>query len=123
MRRLAAVLCVTAAPAAADLSCLLTDETCLRDCDETSVRFSIDASQFVAPQDLGDPPRRQVSDVIMGDRRFNAQAIMMDGGIVGFHQDTGETASALMIVQADGSARLTFEPENQTLLGTCITTD
>jgi hypothetical protein len=26
-------------------------------------------------------------------------------------------------VQADGSARLTLEPENQTLIGTCITTD
>ena len=123
MTRLAAVLCVMAVPAAADLYCRLIDSTCLTDCAETSVRFSIDASQFVAPQDPSDPPRRQVSDVTMGDRRFNAQAIMMDGGIVGFHQDAGETARALMIVQADGSARLTLEPENQTLLGTCITTD
>jgi hypothetical protein len=48
---------------------------------------------------------------------------MMDGGIVGLHRDAGETARALMIVQADGSARLTLEPENQTLLGTCITAD
>ncbi len=123
MTRLAAVLCVLAVPTAADLSCRLTDSTCLTDCAKTSVRFSIDASQFVAPQDPSDPPRRQVSDVAMGDGRFNAQAIMMDGGIVGFHRDAGETARALMIVQADGSARLTLEPENQTLLGTCITTD
>jgi hypothetical protein len=123
MTRLAAVLCVLAVPTAADLSCRLTDSTCLTDCAKTSVRFSIDASQFVAPQDPSDPPRRQVSDVTMGDRRFNAQAIMMDGGIVGFHQDAGETARALMIVQADGSARLTLEPENQTLIGTCIMTD
>jgi hypothetical protein len=123
MRGLATALCLVAGPAVADFSCLLTDANCRADCAEISVRFSIDASQFVAPQDPSDPPRRQVSDVTMGDRRFNAQAIMMDGGIVGFHQDAGETARALMIVQADGSARLTLEPENQTLLGTCITTD
>jgi hypothetical protein len=87
------------------------------------VRFSIDSSPFLAPQDSNDPPRRQVNDVTMGDSRFNAQAIMMDGGIVGLHRDAGETARALMIVQADGSALLTLEPENQTLLGTCITAD
>jgi hypothetical protein len=48
MTRLAAVLCVLAVPTVADLSCRLTDSTCLTDCAETSVRFSIDASQFVA---------------------------------------------------------------------------
>jgi hypothetical protein len=123
MKRLAVVLCITGAPAAADLFCSLTDASCQTDCAETSVRFSIDASQFVAPQDPSDPPRRQVSDVTMGDRRFYAQAIMMDGGIVGFHETASDPGSALMIVQSDGYARLTLEPENRTLLGTCITTD
>jgi hypothetical protein len=84
------------------------------------VRFSIDASQFVAPQDPSDPPRRQNS-VTMGTVAQRTSDQVMDGGIVGFHQDAGETARALMIVQADGSARLTLEPENQTLIGTCIT--
>lgn len=123
MKRLApvlwATLCFMAAPAAADLSCLLTDVDCPSDCAETSVRFNIDTSQFVNAQDLNDPPRRQVSDVTMGDRRFTAQAIMMDGGIIGFHEDAGELGSALMIVQPSGAARLTLQPQNITLRGMC----
>ncbi len=119
MTPLAIALCVMAAPAAADLSCLLSDANCLTDCEETSVRFSVDASQFVAPQDPNDPPRRQVSDVTIGERRFTAQAIMMDGGVSGFHEDAGEMGSALMVVQSDGSARLILQPENRTLLGRC----
>jgi hypothetical protein len=51
MTRLAAAAAV---PAAADLFCRLIDSTCLTDCAETFVRFSIDASQFVAPQDPSD---------------------------------------------------------------------
>ncbi|WP_245540841.1 hypothetical protein [Octadecabacter antarcticus] len=114
-----ASLCFMAAPAAADLLCLLTDVNCLSDCAETSVHFSINTSQFVDAQDPNDPPRRQVSDVAIGDRRFTAQAIMMDGGIVGFHEDAGELGSALMIVQASGAARLTLQPQNITLRGMC----
>jgi hypothetical protein len=85
------------------------------------VRFSIDASQFVAPQDPSDPPRRQVKSVTMGTvAQRTSQA--MDGGIVGFHQDAGETARALMIVSRRIGAP-DLEPENQTPLGTCIKTD
>jgi hypothetical protein len=123
MRGLATALCLVAGPAVADFSCLLTDANCRADCAEISVRFSIDASQFVAPQDRNDPPRRQISEVTMVDRRFTAQAIMMDGGIVGFHEDAGAIGSALLIVQADGSARLTLQPENRTHFGHCSTTD
>jgi hypothetical protein len=53
---------------------------------------------------------------------LNAQANAMDGGIVGFHQDAGETARALMIVSRRIGAP-DLEPENQTPLGTCIKTD
>jgi len=92
---------------------------CTTRCDDLNVQFTIDASQFVSAQDPSDPPRRQVTQVTMGDRQFIAEAIMMDGGITGFHEDAGSLGSALMIVQADGSARLSLLPENRLLTGQC----
>ena len=119
MKTLAALACILAGPAAANLSCSLTDKTCDTDCAVTSVQFHIDKNQFVDAQSPADPPRRQITNVTMGNRTFTAQAIMMDGGILGFHEDAGEIGSALMIVQADGTARLRLQPSNQTLTGTC----
>lgn len=123
MKILIAVATLLADQASAELSCGLTDVTCDTNCAVTSVQFHVDKSQFVDAQDPADPPRRQVTQVTMGARMFNAQAIMMDGGILGFHEDAGEIGSALMIVQADGSARLLLQPENQTLTGGCTTTN
>ena len=98
---------------------MLTDAACTTDCAQTHVQFSIDASQFVAPQSPDDPPRRQITHVVLDDARFVAQAIMMDGGIRGFHEDAGELGSRLMIVHADGSARLNLQPQNRQLVGEC----
>lgn len=114
---------LSGAPAWAQLSCILIEESCTADCDQTTVTFAIDEMQFVAPQDPYDPPRRQVTQVALNERRFTAEAIMMDGGVLGFHEDAGDVGSALMIVQPNGAARLTLQPENQTLIGTCVSDD
>lgn len=113
------VVAVLAAPAFADIRCELTDSECTLLCATMSVDFAIDASQFANPQDRNDPPRRQITTVTMDDMVFVAEAIMLPGGIVGFHEDAGEIGSRLMIVQSDGRARLTLQPANTTWVGTC----
>lgn len=118
---IAAGLCLMASPAVADLECVLQVRGCVIDCVETTVNFTIDTSQFVAPQSPRDPPRRQVATVTLNDATFVAQAIIMQGGVVGFHEDAGALGSRLMIVQPDGTARLTLQPSNQRLEGQCTT--
>lgn len=118
---LALVLALLHAPAlmAAAFSCVLTDMACAMLCEETRVSFAIEPAQFVDPISPNDPPRRQTTQVAMNDARFVAQAIMMPGGVFGFHEDAGELGRRLMIVRADGSARLSLRPSNVTLTGTC----
>jgi len=119
MKPLAAVLCLAASPSLASFECVLTDQSCVSDCAETTVQFNIDQAQFVAPQDPNDPPRRQTTFVTMGNAQFSAQAILMPGGVKGFHEDAGELGSRLMVVQPNGRARLVLKPTNQTLTGLC----
>lgn len=109
-----------ATPALAqDLICVMEDPFCTQGCSPLDIAFSIDSSQFAAPQDPNDPPRRQITTVNYGDTTFVATAIMMPGGIVGFHEDAGALGSRLMIVQSSGQARLTLQPLNTTLTGSC----
>lgn len=120
MRALAVLVSLAAAPAAAQLDCTLQNDACFSDCAQMSVTFTIDASQFVAPQDPDDPPRRQITTVQMDDARFVAEAIMLPGDVVGFYENTAQLGTRLMIVQPDGSTRLIMQPQNQTWRGTCV---
>lgn len=104
---------------AQDYICYMRELPCASECSDTTVEFSIDTSQFAAPQDPNDPPRRQVTQVTLDDTSFSAEAIWMSGGIRGFHHDAGALGSRLMIVQREGYARLSLQPENQTLTGFC----
>lgn len=101
----------------------MTPEACTLLCDDIHVAFAIDPHQFVDPLNPDDPPRRQVTQVTMEDDTFTAQAIMMAGGVEGFHEDAGAMGSRLMIVRPDGTARLTMQPENTRWTGICTQTD
>lgn len=117
----AAFFLLCASPAMAEMTCTLQNTNCIDDCPQTTVIFDVDPNQFVAPLDPNDPPRRQITTVTLNGATFTAEAIMMQGGIVGFHEDAVELGSRLMIVQADGTARLTMQPSSQTLTGLCET--
>lgn len=121
MIRRAVLLCFVTGQANAEIVCELTREMCRSDCDVKTVRFDVDAAQFVAPQSTDDPPRRQVTMVTLDGARFVAEAILMPNGARGFHEDAGALGSRLMIVQPDGMARLFVMPENVTYLGVCET--
>ena len=117
---LAISLSVWAVPAVANsVTCVLQNTICVRDCAEMQVAFDIDASQFAPPLNPDDPPRRQVTMVRMDGATFAAEAIMLPGGVVGFHEDAGALGRRLMIVQPDGRARLTLQPQNEVWSGLC----
>lgn len=117
--RLAAALICFASPAFSELNCILTNTACDADCVELAVSFEIDETQFVAPQDASDPPRRQVTQVQMGSDRFIAEAILFQDSTRGFYEDGVELGQRLMIVRPDGAARLTLQPANEIWVGTC----
>ncbi len=113
------VISVTTPLSAADLNCVLSVKDCTSDCIQITVAFRIDPHQFVDPQNTNDPPRRQITRVQLDNEDFNAEAIMLPGGILGFHDDAGELGRRLMIVQPDGRARLTLQPKNENWVGHC----
>ena len=119
MKLIAGLTCLLATPAVAQFDCVIKDRSCVANCAQTEVRFDIDEAQFADPQDSNDPPRRQVTMVTQNNATFAATAIMMPHGVRGFHEDAGELGSRLMIVQADGAARLTLQPDKVTLVGQC----
>ena len=97
----------------------MMNDLCVDDCSEHTVQFKIDETQFAPALNPNDPPRRQVTFVTMGGAQFVAEAILMPGGIRGFYEEAGELGSRLMIVQDDGSARLSLQPSGQILTGNC----
>ncbi|MEL6958482.1 MAG: hypothetical protein AAGL89_05960 [Pseudomonadota bacterium] len=115
---LLAGLTAIAGPASA-WECALTLQDCFDNCDKMQVRFEIDDSQFAPPINPNDPPRRQVTLVEMDGARFAAEALKMGGGIEGFYEEAGELGSRLMIVQPNGSARLSLRPINEVWTGQC----
>ena len=104
---------------AQQFDCTLTELSCTTNCAQTQVSFFIDTSQFARPQNPNDPLRRQVTLVSLNDIRLSASAIMMGGGIRGFHEDAGTLGSRMMIVQNDKSSRLVQQPHNTMLTGQC----
>ncbi|SLN15910.1 hypothetical protein [Pseudooctadecabacter jejudonensis] len=122
-RTLAVCLALPATTGQADWTCRLTQVGCDLICPDMQVAFEVDRNQFVNPQNPNDPPRRQVTTVTMDDATFVAQAILMAGGVEGFHEDAGALGSRLMIVRPDGTARLTLRPQNTEWTGQCVKSD
>ena len=81
------------------------------DLDGLALGFSVDRTQFVDGY-AGDPPRRKVSQVTLGDARFEAEPILLDGQI-GFHG-----ADRIFLLR-DGTGRLTDMTTGAALTGPC----
>ncbi|RYH03160.1 hypothetical protein EU805_05365 [Salipiger sp. IMCC34102] len=73
--------------------------------------FAVDRAQFVDGY-AGDPPRRKVSRVRLGDEDFEAEPIVM-GTTLGFH------GAGRMFLLQDGSGRLTDMTTRAALTGPC----
>lgn len=68
-----------------------------------TLRFDIDPASFAPALDAGDPPRRQVSRVTVGDSGFMAEAILSETGQRGFW---APARNWLLTMERDGKARL-----------------
>lgn len=108
--RMAVFLSALSAPAMADTI------TC--DLEGTSLAFTIDRTQFAPPHDAGEPPRRKVTTVRMGDAQFPAEPILM-GDVRGFWAEGLSGSNMMLVVQADGSAVFTNVDAGQRLTGQC----
>ncbi len=82
------------------------------------VSFTIDRSQFAPAQDAGDPPRRRVTRVQMGDVQFPAEPILM-GDVRGFWAEAMGGTDAMLVIQPDGSAVFANNRAGERLTGTC----
>lgn len=116
---LGAVIATCLSQSADAWTCSMTQDTCLSNCETLNVAFQIDPAQFAPPLDRNDPPQRQVTRVTYGPANFVAEALRMEGGIEGFFEDAGDLGSRLMIVQPDGTARLSVQPSNVIWTGIC----
>lgn len=58
--------------------------TLSRDGTVLDLTFDIDPASFAPPFDENDPPRRQVSRVMLGTERFEAEALLTQDGTRGF---------------------------------------
>ena len=114
MVRLATFCALLAGPIAA--------ETITCDLGGDMLRFTIDHSQFVNPQDPNDPPRRKITTVQYADKQFPAEPIVM-GDLRGFHAEGLGGTAALFIVQPGGAAALTNHKLGQRIEGTCQVVD
>ena len=110
MKALAFLLAVSGTSALADLI------TC--DMSGTPVLFEIDLAQFSPPLIKGEPPRRQVTTVQMGDAQFPAEPILM-GDVRGFWAEGLAGSNVMLVMQADGSAIYTDTRAGERLDGTC----
>jgi len=108
--KLAMVLSTLGAPAVADMI------TC--DLQGTPITFTIDRTQFAQAQAPGDPPRRKVTTVRMGDAQFPAEPILM-GDVRGFWAEGQGGSNVMFVVQPDGSAVFTDMRAGQRLTGQC----
>ncbi len=109
MIRAAAILAASAAQAD-DLHCVMENGDI--------VNFTINRDQFIAPQNPNDPPRRRVTAVTFGDKRFPADPILL-GDTRGFHGEGLGGSSIIFIVQPDGAATYANVRSGEKLVGTC----
>ncbi|MFW2544520.1 hypothetical protein ACN2XU_17935 [Primorskyibacter sp. 2E107] len=98
--------------------CMLQSPCDERRCDNTEIRFTIDADQFAPPLDRGDPPRRRVTQVRFGETSFEAEPIM-SGETRGFWLQTADGRARLLTIRADGAALYSEDPSGQTWPGHC----
>lgn len=109
--RMSAAICATlTGPAFADAI------TC--DLQGTALQFDIDRNQFVAPQNLNDPPRRKVTLVSMGEAQFPAEPFLI-GKTRGFWAEGWSGSDVIFVMQPDGSATYTDTRMDTRLTGHC----
>lgn len=82
------------------------------------VRFQIDRTQFAPAIDAGEPMRRRITTVQMGDTQFPAEPILM-GDLRGFWAEAQGDAGIMMVMQGDGSAIYADTGTGERLTGTC----
>ncbi|SFS10143.1 hypothetical protein [Yoonia litorea] len=82
------------------------------------VSFAIDAAQFAPAQNAGEPPRRRVTHVTMGDTAFAAEPFRL-GDTVGFWTKDSVGAETMLVVNADGTAVYADPQAGARLTGTC----
>lgn len=82
------------------------------------VRFQIDRTQFAPAIDAGEPMRRRITTVQMGDTQFPAEPILMDD-LRGFWAEAPGETGIMMVMQGDGSAVYSDTETGERLAGTC----
>jgi len=109
--KMVAPLCISLASSAAaeSISC---------DMAGVPVNFDIDLTQFAPPVDPGEPPRRRVTTVAIGEDEYEAEPMVM-GDMRGFWTDGTEPPQIIMIIHPDGAATLTNAPEGAEVSGRC----
>ena len=112
--RMAVFLSALSAPAMADTI------TC--DLEGTSLAFTIDRTQFAPPHDAGEPPRRKVTTVRMGDAQFPAEPILM-GDVRGFWGEGLGGSDVMFVMQGDGYAVFSDKRAGKRLTGQCEVTE
>jgi len=83
-----------------------------------SVRFEIDRRQFAPAIDPGEPTRRRITHVQMGDTEFPAEPILM-GDVRGFWAEGMGGSDIMMVMQGDGSAVYADTRAGTRRTGTC----
>ena len=110
MKMTAALFATLAAPAFADqIRC---------DLDGVAVAFDLDRAQFAPPVDDGEPPRRRLTSVTMGNAQFPAEPFIIADAI-GFSAEGMGGSEIMMVIQADSSAMLADPRADMRLSGTC----
>ncbi|MDX8351994.1 hypothetical protein [Cognatiyoonia sp. IB215182] len=103
------------------LSTPSTAETVTCNLQGTPVVFEIGRTQFAPAQHAGEPPRRKVTTVQMGDAQFPAEPILM-GDVRGFWGEGLGGSNVMFVVQPDGNAVLSNTNEGTRLEGICQVT-
>lgn len=100
-----------------DIACTLSDGTTPR-----SLSFAIDASQFADPVNPDDPPRQQRTQVTMNGAVFVAEPMILPGNRRGFWAENLGDTELLLIIDPDGSAKLSDTSLGAVFVGSCTST-
>lgn len=84
-----------------------------------TLRFESDQRQFAPAISPDDPPRQLRSHVIQDGQHYVAEPFQMAGGVRGFWADDRRDGAVLLMVEADGAARMTDQALDQVLSGRC----
>ncbi|MFZ5961744.1 hypothetical protein ACOXXX_02235 [Thalassococcus sp. BH17M4-6] len=117
MRLVALILAIAPLPALGDvLDCTLQAEDAAV---ESRLRFEIDRRQFAPATSPNEPPRQVRSYVTQDGVRYVAEPFLMQGGVRGFWAENRQGGSALLVIEADGAAKMTDQALGLALTGTC----